>query len=380
MPTVSIIIPTKNRCELLKECLASVQAQTFEDWEAIVCDDGSTDGTAALVELIGEADSRIRWMPRDPERPSGAPARRNDGIRNANGAFIVFLDDDDVLLPSCLRDRVAVLNAHSEADFCVSDALIFRDHISDPNTRSFDYVDCDDPALRFICHDWAWQTTAPMYRSACVAKTGDWNQELEVGQDPEFCTRCLLLGHRFVSTGKADYGWRHVGPGVGARHTDPRHQRSHVIHAKALAKRFPQQFSRGRYRRALALKFYHAAFHAPKTDRISIYREAEACFHAAGASRLFAWRLRLLFATTHRFSQDACSAIIALLCPLRIEYRRNLLNRIVWRSWRSRNRALATTGALAMIWFRCNPLRQCWVACIVMFRKPPGHVAMESVA
>ena len=91
MPLVTVIIPTYNRREYLKEALDSVLAQDFTDFELFVIDDGSTDKTASLVEK--HADPRIKYRFQEKR---GASAARNRGIAEASGKYISFLDSDDL--------------------------------------------------------------------------------------------------------------------------------------------------------------------------------------------------------------------------------------------------------------------------------------------
>ena len=97
----SIIIPTYNRADLLPETIRSVQNQTFMDWECIVVDDGSTDGTRQVVEAIIKSDSRIKYFFQENAERSAA---RNNGIRNSSGEYICFLDSDDHFLSNHLYD------------------------------------------------------------------------------------------------------------------------------------------------------------------------------------------------------------------------------------------------------------------------------------
>ncbi len=99
MPTVSVIIPTHNRANYLPVAISSVLNQSFQDFEILVVDDGSTDSTAAVV--AGFRDQRIRYIRHEKSR--GGSAARNTGIRNSNCPFIAFLDDDDEWLPSKLQ-------------------------------------------------------------------------------------------------------------------------------------------------------------------------------------------------------------------------------------------------------------------------------------
>jgi len=116
MPTVSVIIPTYNRAHMLREAIQSVLDQTYQDWELIVVDDGSTDGTPEAVKPY-LADSRIHFLKREN---SGLGSARNFGIRIAKGKYLAFLDDDDLFLPHKLEKQVAWLEAHQEVGLLYS--------------------------------------------------------------------------------------------------------------------------------------------------------------------------------------------------------------------------------------------------------------------
>jgi len=108
-PRVSAIIPVYNRRHTIGRAIQSVLEQTFQDFEIIVIDDGSTDGTGAMVE--GPRDARIRYVRH--ERNRGAAAARNTGILAARGGYLAFLDSDDEWLPHKLAEQIALLEATS---------------------------------------------------------------------------------------------------------------------------------------------------------------------------------------------------------------------------------------------------------------------------
>ncbi len=109
-PLVSVVIPTHNRERFLREAVASVAAQTYDNWELVVVDDGSTDGTRAFLE--GLADARVRpvWL----ARQGNAAALRNIGVQHAKGSHVAFLDSDDLWLPEKLVEQVKDLAANPE--------------------------------------------------------------------------------------------------------------------------------------------------------------------------------------------------------------------------------------------------------------------------
>lgn len=97
-PTVSVIIPTFNRANLVGHAIRSVLAQTEQDWECLVIDDGSTDDTRQVVTAF--QDIRIRYIYQENQK---AAAARNTGLRHSHGRYVAFLDSDDRFLPDKLR-------------------------------------------------------------------------------------------------------------------------------------------------------------------------------------------------------------------------------------------------------------------------------------
>lgn len=113
-PLISCIIPVFNGERYLGEALDSILAQTYRPIEIIVIDDGSTDGTGELVARYGD---RIRYFRQNNE---GAPTARNAGLSAARGAFIAFLDSDDLWHPEKLERQMARFEARPELDLCVT--------------------------------------------------------------------------------------------------------------------------------------------------------------------------------------------------------------------------------------------------------------------
>lgn len=122
MTTVSVVIPTRNRRLFLSEGLASLRAQSFTDWEAIVVDDASTDDTPEY--LAGVRDSRISWLRKSTW--SGHSAASNAGLEKAQGKYVMFLDDDDLLRVDTLQQLTAVLDAHPNVVSVAGACRIFR--------------------------------------------------------------------------------------------------------------------------------------------------------------------------------------------------------------------------------------------------------------
>jgi glycosyltransferase involved in cell wall biosynthesis len=112
-PLISVILPTYNRWRLVTKAIDSVLAQTLTDWELLIIDDGSNDGTYDFVNWQVEHDSRIRyhWA-----RNRGLPLARNIGLTMGRGNYFTFLDSDDEYLPKHLAIRAEYFTAHPEVE------------------------------------------------------------------------------------------------------------------------------------------------------------------------------------------------------------------------------------------------------------------------
>ena len=91
-PLLSVIIPVYDSRPYLSDCLKSLKRQTLRDWEAILVDDGSTDGSDEVLKAYAEADGRFRYA---HQSNSGLSVARNTGLALAKGIYVAFLDSDD---------------------------------------------------------------------------------------------------------------------------------------------------------------------------------------------------------------------------------------------------------------------------------------------
>ncbi len=113
---VSVVIIFFNANRFIREAIESVLAQTYESWELLLVDDGSTDGSAAIaIEYVQSHPDKIFYLEHQDHQNLGMSASRNLGIRNAKGEFIAILDADDVWVPRILEEQVAILNSHPDA-------------------------------------------------------------------------------------------------------------------------------------------------------------------------------------------------------------------------------------------------------------------------
>ena len=195
--TVSVVLPTFQRAALLDEALASLSAQTFSSWEALVVDDGSSDGSERLVEERARRDPRFRWIRRG-RTPAGAPACRNIGAEQAQGRYLVFLDSDDRLAPYALEQRAAFMHDRATVAYAVFPMMVFeatpldRPHLW--NTIGPRDEEPEAALRRFLARDTPWQTTMPIWRRESFLELGGWDEALTNWQDWELHVRALRRG------------------------------------------------------------------------------------------------------------------------------------------------------------------------------------------
>jgi glycosyltransferase involved in cell wall biosynthesis len=119
MPTVSVVVPTYKRARLLKDALGSVFDQTYQDLEVIVVDDCSSDGGASRRVVESFPDKPIRLI--ELTRNRGPAGARNEAVKVATGAYISFLDSDDLWMPMKLEKQIAILQADAQVGMVYSD-------------------------------------------------------------------------------------------------------------------------------------------------------------------------------------------------------------------------------------------------------------------
>jgi glycosyltransferase involved in cell wall biosynthesis len=123
-PVVSIVMPAFNRERFIAAAIDSVLAQTFTDWELLIIDDGSSDGTPAIAGRYVERDARIHLT---RQANSGVTVARNTAIRRARGRYVAFLDSDDLWPPGKLERQVGAFDAHPDAAFIYTGYVLMNE-------------------------------------------------------------------------------------------------------------------------------------------------------------------------------------------------------------------------------------------------------------
>ena len=205
-PRVSVVTPTKNRLALLCETIDSVQAQNFTEWEHIIVDDGSNDGTAEEVMRRAVADPRIRYVGRST-KASGANVCRNIGVQKSKADLILFLDSDDLLRPDCLGRRVAIMDRNLDLDFATFATAVFEQVPGDLGNRVNNDLLGDD-LTRFLCFECPWTISAPIWRKRALLSIGCFDESLPSWQDVDLHIRAIASGCRYLRFSEIDHDIR----------------------------------------------------------------------------------------------------------------------------------------------------------------------------
>lgn len=181
-PRVSIVLPTFNRAAMLPAAIESVLAQTFDDFELIVVDDGSTDATAAVAERYAARDRRVRVI-RKPN--GGLPAALNTGFAAARGALFTWTSDDNTYLPHALARMTAELDARPTAVLVYAGyTVVYDDGRPDETLRPGDNAFPAPPGVG-ACF---------LYRAAAARTVGEYDTEIPMAEDLDYWHRIAAVG------------------------------------------------------------------------------------------------------------------------------------------------------------------------------------------
>lgn len=193
---ISVIIPTYNYGNFLGETLTNILEQSYENWECLIVDDGSTDNTKEVVQNFSNKDKRFKYLYQAHRGPSAA---RNKGLRNSKGAFIQLLDSDDKIETHKLKFQVRELLADPSIDIIYGGVRYFN--TKNPNIRHFDLDGKLDKSwmpeisgngwdiLPYLITNNIMVINAPVFRSSIIQKIGYFDEELGAVEDWDFWLR-----------------------------------------------------------------------------------------------------------------------------------------------------------------------------------------------
>jgi glycosyltransferase involved in cell wall biosynthesis len=218
-PRVSICIPAYKAERYLEETLASVRAQTFTEWELIIVEDGSHDGTEHMIRRFREQGPQpVRYFRHDHNQ--GLSATRNTGFAQAEANLLALLDADDVWRPTHLETCLATLTAES-ADFVFGGCQIF-----DSDTRR-PIAERTPPAgamadFPLSLHDGrvVIQPSTVLVKQSWMMRCGGFDRRFPICNDLECWFRIAKLGARFAYTGEITCDYRKHRAALSKRSAD----------------------------------------------------------------------------------------------------------------------------------------------------------------
>lgn len=203
IPLISIVIPTHNRKDKILETIQSAQRQTFTDYEIVVVDDGSTDGT---YEYLSELNLPIILLKKEN---GGVSSARNFGIKHAKGKYIAFLDSDDSWQETKLRKQIDYLHTHPEFKIVYTDQYLNINGEILPQTR----FDRNAPAHKmlypaFVDHT-PIHTSTVLLEKSVLDDVGIFNELLDVHEDSELWNRISeKYDFGFIEEPLGTYNWQ----------------------------------------------------------------------------------------------------------------------------------------------------------------------------
>jgi glycosyltransferase involved in cell wall biosynthesis len=188
---VTVVIPAYNIRSYIEAALVSLEQQSLQAFEAIIVDDGSTDGTAEVVHPFCQRDRRFRLM----SKPNGGlSSARNYGIRHAKTDYIALLDGDDVYAPDKLANHVERLDRDPQVGVVYSASKVIRDD-GQPTWMSLSGKPIfSDPLLSLLCKNFVGHGSNAVFRRVLIDEVGEFDETLRSSEDVDFWLRVAATG------------------------------------------------------------------------------------------------------------------------------------------------------------------------------------------
>lgn len=212
-PLVSIIIPAYNRAHLIDKTLDSILAQTYQNWECIIVDDGSQDDTEDVVKRYCNKDKRFRFYHRPQNHLSGGNGARNFGFNKSFGKFIQWFDSDDLMMPEMLQRKVDEI-VRTNCDCVVARGGELIDEVALTYNLKWELFETETSALEHIKGNLVFGTNGPLFKKSYLINKKLFDEELKIRQEWEFFSRLLMIGLDFSIVNEVLYLYRNEQDGI----------------------------------------------------------------------------------------------------------------------------------------------------------------------
>lgn len=179
-PSITVIIPSYNYEHYITEAIQSILSQSYQDFEVLIVDDGSTDNTEKIISNI--VSQKIRYIKTEH---LGVAHARNVGIQNSKGSYIAWLDADDLWVQEKLEKQMDYLSHHGDCEVVFCACKNFADE---------DYANLTQRQRELLSADVSYVFPSGLYRKGLFAKVGLLSENLGYAEDTEWYLRSQVLG------------------------------------------------------------------------------------------------------------------------------------------------------------------------------------------
>ena len=212
MPTVSVIVPVYNAEGVVSRGVDSILAQSYQDFELILVDDGSTDNSGAICDNYAQQDGRVKVV---HQENAGVSAARNAGLKVAQGEWVTFVDSDDIVLDGFLESLVAAVNREERIDLAYCGYAIIDGSTSIKTYRSATYIGKEQlhdvlssTKLLYRCSPWA-----KFFRRSIITDNGlQFDENLTISEDRLFLYQYLIHVRGVATTSTVGYLYGSFSP------------------------------------------------------------------------------------------------------------------------------------------------------------------------
>ena len=212
MPTVSVIVPVYNAEGVVSRGVDSILAQSYQDFELILVDDGSTDSSGAICDNYAQQDGRVRVI---HQENAGVSVARNAGLNVAQGEWVTFVDSDDIVLDGFLESLVIAVNRDERIDLAYCGYAIIDGSTSIKTYRSATYIGKEQlhdvlssTKLLYRCSPWA-----KFFRRSIITDNGlQFDENLTISEDRLFLYQYLIHVRGVATTSTVGYLYGSFSP------------------------------------------------------------------------------------------------------------------------------------------------------------------------